>query len=538
MKKTVLISILIVSLTACNKPEFVNNILPNPKKIETTHKILHFRNDVNFVVVENNENYDKLTNYLSELFSCLNCSVSNSINEKCTNIILKIDNNLSTEAYNLKVDKKDITISGGDFRGIFWGIQTLRQFLPLNVLNFKPWEIEIPQMEISDYPDFQYRGMHLDVCRHFFSVEEVKTYIDLLILHKFNTFHFHLTDDQGWRIEIKALPKLTEIGSQRKETLIKKNWGTYDGILYGGFFTQDEIREIVKYAEERFITVIPEIEMPGHALAALAAYPELGCKGENYETGTYWGVFDDVFCAGNDKTFKFLETVIDEVCELFPNSPYIHVGGDECPKICWKKCAKCQQRIKENNLKNEAELQSYFVQRMEKYINSKGKQIIGWDEILEGGIAANATIMSWQGETGGIIAARQKHNVIMTPNPVCYFDHYQSENKDAEPFAFGGFSNCEKILSWNPIPDSLSENEKKYIIGVQANLWSEYILNFKQAEYMVLPRMAALSEIAWNNSEKMSYSEFNKRIKFFAQRYDALNYYYAKHEMQNEIEKK
>ncbi|MCE3282691.1 MAG: beta-N-acetylhexosaminidase [Chitinophagaceae bacterium] len=377
------------------------------------------------------------------------------------------------ESYQLIVDPKFIRITANGHAGSFYGMQSLIQLLPVvkpqdaNVKIKALSSYAIPAVVIEDKPRFSYRGVHFDVCRHFFPVAYVKQYIDYLALHKFNTFHWHLTDDQGWRIEIKKYPKLTSVGGWRNGTIIGRYPGKgNDSIRYGGRYTQAEIKEVVKYATERFITVIPEIEMPGHASAAIAAHPELSCfpnedtkvaKGTAWAGSTKgkqvqqaWGVFDDIFCAGNDNTFKFLEGVLDEVVPLFP-SKYIHIGGDEAPKTHWKRCPKCQQRIKDLGLKDEHELQSYFIQRIEKYLNSKGKQIIGWDEILEGGLAPNATVMSWQGEKGGIEAAKQGHNVIMTPGNWCYFDHAQSRNEDS--VTIGGYTPIEEVYSYEPVPN-------------------------------------------------------------------------------------
>ncbi len=448
---------------------------------------------------------------------------------KSGQMVLDIDPDLGSEAYLLTVNNNLISIIGGDAAGVFWGIQTLKQLLPPDFeKGIRMDAFDIPCIAIEDEPRFVYRGMHLDVCRHFFAVEDVKSYIDLLVLHKFNIFHWHLTDDQGWRIEIKKYPLLTEIGAYRDETVIGRNSGEYDSKPYGGYYTQEEIKDIVAYAEDRFITIIPEIEMPGHSLAALAAYPELGCTGGPYSVATKWGVFDDVFCPGNEETFEFLENVIDEICLLFPNSPYIHIGGDESPKTRWLQCEKCKNRIENEGLADTHELQSYFIKRMADYIESKGKSIIGWDEILEGGLANNATVMSWRGEEGGIAAAKMGHDVIMCPNEVCYFDHYQSKDTENEPLAFGGFTDCEKIYSWSPIPSDLNENQASRILGGQANLWTEYILDLDHIEYMVLPRMAALSEVLWSQPDKLNYDIFVKKLQNLTKYYDARGYNYAK----------
>ncbi len=430
----------------------------------------------------------------------------------------------NAEGYTLDVNNKTVTINGNTSAGTFYGVQTLIQLLPVE----KASEMYIPGADIKDQPRFAYRGLHLDVSRHFFPVEFIKKYIDLMAMHKFNTFHWHLTDDQGWRIEIKRYPRLQEVASKRKETMAGHyNDGKYDGKPYGGFYTQEEVKEVVKYAAEHFVTVIPEIEMPGHALAALAAYPNLGCTGGPYEVGTHWGVLDDVFCAGNDSVFTFLEGVMDEVLPLFP-SKYIHIGGDECPKVRWQKCPKCQARIKALGLKDEHALQSYVIQRMEKYLNSKGRQIIGWDEILEGGLAPNATVMSWRGMEGGIAAAKQHHDVIMTPGSHVYFDHYQSKGK-TEPLAIGGFTPVSKVYEFEPVPKELTAEEAKYIKGAQANLWSEYIGSTGHMEYMVYPRATALAEVLWSQPEKRDYNNFLDRLKLHVKRLDLKKVNYAKH---------
>jgi hexosaminidase len=437
----------------------------------------------------------------------------------------------SDEGYVLEVGTKTIRIKAKTDQGAFYAVQTLRQLLPVDFENgsFKAEKVAIPSVSITDKPQFKYRGMHLDVSRHLFSVDFIKTYIDALALLKMNTFHWHLTDDQGWRIEIKKYPKLQEVAAYRNETLI----GHYsdqphqlDGKRYGGFYTQEEVKNIVAYATDRFVTVIPEIEMPGHSQAAIAAYPELGCTGEQVEVATKWGVFENIYCT-KDETFDFLEDVLDEVLELFP-SEYIHIGGDEAPKTQWKTCNHCQQRIKDEGLKDEHELQSYFISRIETYLNSKGRQIIGWDEILEGGLAPNATVMSWRGFDGAIEAAKQGHNVILTPGSHCYFDHYQSENED-EPLAIGGFLPLEKVYSLNPVPEELTEEEAKFVLGAQGNVWTEYMPNSKKVEYMVFPRILALSEVVWSNPEQKNYKEFVKRVENFHERLDALDINYANH---------
>lgn len=431
------------------------------------------------------------------------------------------------EGYVLTVKADRVTLNGQTENGVFYGIQTLRKSIPAET---KATSILLPAGSIQDEPRFSYRGMHLDVGRHFFPIEFVKKYIDLLALHNMNTFHWHLTEDQGWRIEIKKYPKLTEIGAWRDRTVIGRNTEEYDNTRYGGFYTQEQAKEIVKYAGERYITVIPEVDLPGHMLAALAAYPEMGCTGGPYEVCPRWGVFEDVLCIGNEKSMQFLEDVMAEIIDIFP-SKYIHIGGDEAPRTRWKKCPKCQARIRTEKLKAdknhtaEDRLQSYCMTRIEKLLNSKGRQIIGWDEILEGDVAPNATVMSWRGSAGGIKAAQLGHDVIMTPNDYCYFDYYQSEDTRHEPFAIGGFVPLEKVYSLNPTA-SLTEEQAKHILGTQANLWTEYIPTSEQVEYMVLPRMAALAEVQWTQLEKKDYTNFTTRLAGLIGLYrrDGLNY--------------
>jgi len=443
-------------------------------------------------------------------------------------ILDEYDKKIGDEGYYLEIDKS-IVIKSNTAAGSFYGVITLLQMFPPEILGYKnkdKFELVLPKVKITDYPGFKYRGAHLDVCRHFFTKKEVKKYIDMMAVHKLNTFHWHLTEDQGWRIEIKKYPKLTEIASKRKETIVGKNFDPYigDSTVHEGFYTQEDIKEIVEYARERFITVIPEIEMPGHSLAALAAYPELSCTGGPFETGTKWGVFEDIYCAGNDSTFAFLENVLSEVIDLFP-SQYIHIGGDEAPKARWDKCPKCQARMKSEGLKDENELQSYFIRRIETFLNSKGKNLIGWDEILEGGLAPNATVMSWRGTEGGIDAARQGHDVIMTPGSHMYFDHYQAY-ANMEPLAIGGNTSLEKVYSFDPVPKELSEKEAVHILGLQANLWTEYIADVDYLEYMYLPRMSALAEVGWTPKKLRNWDDFSKRMVVQYERYESMGYNY------------
>jgi hexosaminidase len=469
-----------------------------------------------------------LNEYINQLYH-FGIKVSKSAGEpnlKVTRIVLVFDPIVGEGGYTLVSAKNRITIKGSN-SGVFYGIQTLIQLFPVDAGN--EFRLSIPCLTINDYPRFAYRGMLLDVSRHFFSVDFIKRYIDLIALHKMNFLHLHLTDDQGWRIEIKKYPNLTGTGAWRDGTIIGLWPGTgNDSIRYGGFYTQEEIKDIVRYAQQRFVTIIPEIEMPGHSLAALASYPQLGCTGGPYKVKESWGISDEVFCAGNEETYIFLQDVLDEVMALFP-SDYIHIGGDESPKIRWKNCPKCQLVMKKENLKDESELQSYFTRRLENYITSKGKKMIGWDEILEGGLAPNATVMSWRGESGGMAAAGQAHNVIMTPASYCYFDYREKEKEDSITAGWSDMIlSLKSVYDYEPLPKDLDPSLSKYILGAQANVWTEYISNSKKVEYMVLPRMTALSEVLWSPKGKRNWEDFNNRMKLQYLRYDLWNYKYNK----------
>lgn len=449
----------------------------------------------------------------------------------------KIETNKQTahahkDAYTLSISEKEITITGNN-AGVFYGLQSLLQLLPASqpanqALSKNTKTFALPTCIVEDYPRFGWRGMHLDVSRHFFPKEFVKKYIDYLALYKMNVFHWHLTDDQGWRLEIKKYPKLTSVGAYRKGTLIghyTEKPDRYDSIRYGGYYTQADAREVVEYARKRHITVVPEIEMPGHASAAVTAYPELACTPGPFEVVKNWGVFPDVFCP-KEETFQFLQNVLAEVIAIFP-SKYIHIGGDECPKDRWKESAFCQALIKKHGLKDEHELQSYFIQRIEKFVNSKGRQIIGWDEILEGGLAPNAAVMSWRGEKGGIEAAKQHHPVVMSPTTTVYFDYYQSK-KPGEPIAIGGFIPLDLVYGYEPLPKELSAAEHQYIIGAQANLWTEYIATPDKVEYMLLPRLCALAEVVWTPPEQKNYDAFMGRLNQHTRLLDAMKVNYSK----------
>jgi len=449
-----------------------------------------------------------------------------------SNIVLELDPQMDAEeGFSLDVEADQVTISGKTEKGVFYGIQTLRKAIPAEAKNAK---VVLPAVHITDAPRFGYRGMHLDVSRHFFDVDFVKKYIDILALHNLNVFHWHLTDDQGWRIESKKYPRLTEFGSQRNSTVIGRNSQEYDETPYGGYYTQEQIKEVIAYAADRFIDVIPEVDLPGHMLAVLACYPEFGCTGGPYEVCPRWGIFEDVLCIGNEDTMVFLENIIEEVMDLFP-STYIHIGGDEAPRVRWEKCPKCQARIKAENLQAdkrhtaEDRLQSYCMKRIEKRINDRGRQMIGWDEILEGDIAPNAVVMSWRGLEGGIEAAQLGHDVIMVPTSHAYFDYYQTTDTEYEPLGIGGFIDVEKVYSLEPVPSVLTEEQKVHILGAQANIWTEYIPDSDRIEYKLLPRLAALSEVQWTQPEKKDYKNFTQRLPQLMQLYEREGYNYAKH---------
>ena len=463
------------------------------------------------------------------LVSGMNLNVDELSGADTTNVIFfqNLTNAENTESYRLLISPKTIRIESGSANGFFYGLQSLYQLMPPEVYSkkfegLKKWFV--PSVQIADMPRFSYRGLHLDVCRHFFPISFVKKYIDAMAIHKLNYFHWHLTDDQGWRIEIKKYPRLTKVGSKRAETLVGYYYSRYpqqfDALPHQGFYTQDEAREIVAYAAERFITVIPEIEMPGHAVAALSSYPYLSCRRDStLQVATRWGVFPDIYCP-RDTTFRFLENVLTEIMAIFP-SKYIHIGGDECPKERWKACPDCQAKIKKEGLKDENGLQSYFVHRIESFLNSKGRKIIGWDEILDGGLAPNATVMSWRGTRGGIAAAKAGHDVIMTPGATCYFDHYQADPV-TEPVSIGGYLPLSMVYNYEPVPAELNASEAKYIWGAQANLWTEYISTTEHAEHMAFPRVSAMAEVLWSNKTNCNWDSFRKRMPTEFERYKNL----------------
>lgn len=523
---------------ACSEKRTLNSdyeIIPKPLDVNCKGDASFLLKDgVAVIYPENNrkmqDNAEFLVDYVErqtgvKLTSHAGMPVDGAI---CLTLDLSDDN---AEAYKLIVNDKRVCISGASEAGVFYGIQTLKKSLPVA----QDINVNLSAVEIYDKPRFAYRGAMLDVARHFYTVDEVKTFIDMLALHNINRFHWHLTDDQGWRIEIKKYPKLMSVASERKETVVGRWYsGIYDGKSYGGYYTQDELRDVIDYAAKRHITIIPEVDLPGHMQAALTAYPELGCTGGPYEVRTIWGVSQDVLCVGNDFTLQFVKDVLSEVADIFP-SEYIHIGGDECPKVRWEKCPKCQERIKSLGLKSDAKhtkeqrLQSYMIQEAAKYLKEKGKRIIGWTEILEGGLVPDATLMSWIGESGGIEAAHQHHDVIMTPNTYLYFDYYQSKKVEDEPLAIGGYLPIEKTYNYEPMPKVLTKEEQQYIKGVQANLWTEYIPVFSQVQYMVLPRLGAAAEVQWTDPSKKDYKDFLRRVPHLVAVYDCYGWNYATH---------
>lgn len=538
--KHFIISLMLLSCSvtiSAQQKEVSYQVIPQPQQVELqqgTPFVLNAKTIIAYPIgnMALSEDAKFLSDYIKETMGLTIIPVTSKKSKMKNAILLALDPTIENEeGYSLTVDKDRITISGKTAAGVFYGVQTLRKSMPAVTGTA---QLSFPPVTISDYPRFAYRGMMLDCGRHFFPAKFIKEYIDLLALHNMNRFHWHLTEDQGWRIEIKKYPKLTEIGSKRAQTVIGHNSGKFDGQPYGGFYTQEEIKDIVAYAAARHITIIPEIDMPGHMCAALASYPYLGCTGGPYKVQEQWGVFDDVLCVGKESTFKFIEDVLSELIQLFP-SKYISIGGDEAPRVRWQTCPLCQKRIKDEGLKSDSKhkaedrLQSYFMSRIEKFLNSKGRQIFGWDEILEGDIAPNASVMSWRGMSGGIEAAKLHHNVVMTPNTYVYFDYYQSPDVDKEPLAIGGYLPVKSVYAFEPAPDSLAADIKPYIIGAQANVWTEYMPTTKQVEYMVLPRMSALSEVQWTLPEKKDYKNFTIRLPRLLDFYQRDNLNYAKH---------
>ena len=541
MKKLSLFIIAAFIMTACTKqqpPVADYDIIPQPKEVRlddgkpfelSPKTVIHYEAGLK-------REAQFLSEYVNDIMGCV--LKTQEYQGQTDGIVLKLSpaDFDQAEAYEISITPKQVTIKGADAAGVFYGIQTLRKSLPIPSLQRGVGGIQcqLPSATIKDHPNFAYRGMHLDPCRHFIPLDSVKVYLDMMAMHNMNQFHFHLSEDQGWRIEIKQYPELTEIGAYRNGTVIGHNGNLYDTISHGGYYTQDELRDLIKYAAERHINIIPEIDLPGHMQAALACYPQMGCTGGPYEVWRRWGVSEDVLCAGNEEAMQFAENVLNEVMDLFP-SPYIHIGGDECPKVRWEKCPKCQAKIKELGIKGDGRfskedfLQSYVMNRMAKVVEARGRRVIGWDEILEGNVSETAIIMSWRGIEGGIEAARKGHDVIMAPSSHLYFDYYQSEDIANEPPCIGGYLPVERVYEFQPLPEVLSPEEQKHIIGVQANIWTEYIAHFWHVQYMALPRMEALTEIQWNNPKERDFEAFVERCKKMRQFYELYHYTYADH---------
>ena len=529
---------------AAKKTETVINVIPYPQSVEIGKGSFkgagaNFNCD-QAIDPESQELIKELADRIT-LVSGRVCSYATPVGlgkdcSKVKGFIFLKDTSLAEEEYSIDITKSNCIVRASSHNGFLYAVQTLKQLTSVSIFSNEPAPAEkflFPCVKIQDKPRFSYRGMHLDCSRHFFSIEEVKKYLDIMALYKLNRLHWHLTDDQGWRAEIKKYPKLTEVGAFRNGTVIKKDWGSNDGIRYGGYYTQEQMKEIVAYAAKLGITVIPEIDLPGHMMGALAGYPELGCTGGPYEVWTTWGVSDKVLCPGKEGMFTFLEDVFTELMDIFP-SEYIHIGGDECPKSEWEKCPACQAKIKELGLKGDGHhtaeqfLQSYVTARVQKFLNGHGRKIIGWDEILEGELAKGATVMSWRGTEGGIKASAMGFDVIMTPNTYCYFDYYQSQDQDKEPFGIGGDLPLEKVYSYEPL-EGLDAKQSKHILGVQANLWTEYIATPEHLEYMLLPRMTALSEVQWCKPEDKDIDRYKAAMEAESFKiFDILGYNYRK----------
>ena len=548
MKKAIAITILLaIILSGCELDEQRKgrsiSVIPKPVKLEKHKGVFRIKPGTRVIILNENKELKEIGQYLADIIeNASGYAIDIGVPmESSTDspIILQLDENLEAfgvEGYDLAVHKNRVELKAYRPEGLFYGVQTLLQLLPPEVYSAeKPGEnIKwiIPCLHIFDKPLYEWRGMHLDVSRHFFPVDFIKRYIDLMAMHKMNLFHWHLTDNNGWRIEIMKYPLLSEISAWRVDRE-NQSWSESEPqkegekATYGGFYTQDEIKEVVEYARQRHITIVPEIEMPGHTSEVFASYPELSCKGEliYVPPGGYWPNID-IFCAGNDQVFTFLEDVLLEVIELFP-SEYIHIGGDEADKTRWIDCPKCQKRIRDEGLKDVDELQSYFIKRIEKFLNSKGKKLIGWDEILEGGLAPEATVMSWRGFEGGVEAAKQGHDVVMCPGSHCYFDHYQAD-PDFQPEAIGGYTTLKKVYSFDPIPPDLNDDKTHYVLGAQGNVWTEFISTPEKAEYMSVPRMTALAEVVWTPKELQNWDDFNKRLQTQFRRFDELGVNYCK----------
>ena len=506
------------------------NVIPLPQEVTLTQKGAFVLTGATPIVYpEGDEQLKNDAQFLSDYIADVTALRLTTTSAKVKNAItLRLNKKVqSKEGYVITVDKKGVVIEGATAAGVFYGVQTLRKSIPVDK---SLTEVTLPGVVLKDAPRFGYRGVMLDCARHYFPVKFVKQFIDLIAMHNMNVFHWHLTDDQGWRIEVKKYPGLAKVGSVREKTVLGHNSDVFDDTPYGGYYTQEEAREIVKYAADRFITVIPEIDMPGHMIAALAAYPDMGCTGGPYKVCQIWGIMPDVLCLGNEKTYQFCEDVLSEMMDIFP-SEYIHLGGDETPNVRWKECPKCKALMAKENL-TPGKLQGYFTNRIEKFVNSKGRRIIGWDEILDGDINQSATIMSWRGTAPGARGAKMGHDVIMSPSSHVYFDYYQTrqgESQWEEPLLIGGNLPIERTYSLEPVPEGADAETASHIIGVQGNLWTEYIAGPSLAEYQVLPRMGALSEVQWRPQGQKDFENYKVRQTRMLKLYDAYGLVYAKH---------
>ena len=543
MKRILLTAIILMSVLSCARQETADiNVVPYPNKVEMKAGVFNVAGaDVLYGAELDEASRNIISAFAAQLTKVTGVESVAKEGKSRKGIVFSFDATVQSEAYKLKIDSNGIQVKASDLKGFNYAVQTIKQMLPVEIYGDcaavdKDWSVKC--CVIEDAPRFAYRGQHLDEARHFYGMDEVKKILDLMEIHKMNTLHWHLTDDQGWRIEIKKYPKLTEVGSIRKETLVGHiNWSrTFDGKPYGKgmYYTQDQIREIIDYAAAKGITIIPEVDLPGHMLAALTAYPEYGCTGGPYDVWGMWGIADDVLCAGKESTMVFLENVLAEVAELFP-AEYIHIGGDECPKVRWETCPLCQAKIKELGLEDDDKfhaehyLQSYVMKRMSDFLGARGKKVIGWDEILEGEVAENAVVMSWRGTQGGIQAAQLGHDAIMTPNTYCYIDYYQALDSENEPLGQGGYLPVETVYSYEPFIDEMTDEQKKHIIGVQTNLWTEYIPTAEHLEYMLLPRMTAISEVQWCDADNKDWIRFRESASHFAAIYEQLDFNYATH---------
>lgn len=548
MRKTFLVSLFLTCLTAVGATEKADfaKVVPAPDKINYNPKGGDFTLSASTIINYTAGNADMernaafLAQYVKDMTKLeLGKQAAKGKAKTGISLVLNAKAKLTPEAYEIVVDKRGVTVTGSTAAGVFYGVQAIRKSLPIlqNAEN-----VEMPAAKVEASPRFAYRGMMLDCSRHFFPAKFVKKYIDMIALHSMNRLHWHISDDQGWRFEVPGYPRLTEVGSKRAQTVTGHNSELEDGVSYGGYYTDAEIRDIVKYAAERYVTIVPEVDMPGHMMAALAAYPELGCTGGPYKTGEFWGVYRDILCAGNEKVYTFIEKTLDHICDLFPGQ-YIHIGGDESPRVRWEKCPKCQAKIAEQGLTDkdgmskEARLQGYFAKRVQKYLENKGRKIIGWDELLGCDVDSTATIMSWRGAEPGAQGAKLGHDVIMSPNNALYFDHYQSKDTGSEPPAIGGFSDVANVYNLEPVPADLAPSVKAHIKGVQANVWTEYIPYTNQVEYMVLPRMAALSEVQWLQPSEKNFEAFKKRVDSLRHIYELYGYNYAHHLWPSEFRK-